>query len=34
MKTAVQTIRPARPTLSQPTSAAVVFAGWGPRLGF
>jgi hypothetical protein len=28
----VSTARPIRPTLPQPTTAATVFAGWGPRL--
>jgi hypothetical protein len=25
--------RDIRPTVAQPTSAAIIFAGWGPRLG-
>ena len=28
----VSTARPIRPTVQQPTAAATVFAGWGPRL--
>lgn len=23
-----------RPTVARPTSAALIFSGWGPRLGF
>jgi len=31
--TVPSTPRDIRPTVSQPTAAAIIFGGWGPRLG-